>query len=117
MNNNGAGQVYLPNITKLIALVAVGAFASGTMFAGQHGDCAKQATNHEKASCSISMASFNLSPEQKSKMKAAMSEHSKAGCSAAAEAKLETEAKSILTKEQFAKFESEKKGEKEKTRT
>lgn len=67
--------------------------------------------------CNVSMASLNLTPEQKTKMDAVMAAHEKAGCSAATETKLEADAKGILTKEQFAKFEAEKKGEKAKTRT
>ena len=55
------------------------------------------------------MASLDLTADQKTKMDAAMAEHHKAGCSK------ETEAKGILTKEQFAKFKAECKGEKGKT--
>ncbi len=90
--------------------------ATGAVFAGAHGDCAKQVGNKEKAACQVSLASLNLTPEQKSKMETAMKEHEKAGCNEASEAKYEQEAKSILNKEQFAKFESECKHEKhEKT--
>jgi len=48
-----------------------------------------------------------------------MEEHHKAGCSEASETKYMQEAKSILTKEQFATFkaECEGKGEKGKTQT
>ena len=105
-------------MTKLIALVAAGVFAAGTMFAGAHGDCAKQASNEAKAACQVSFASLNLTPEQKIKMDAAMSEHAKAGCTTAGEAKYMQEAKAILNKDQFAKFESEcsKHVDKEKTK-
>jgi Spy/CpxP family protein refolding chaperone len=104
-------------MTKLIALVAGGMLASGAVFAGAHGDCAKQVGNKgDKAACQINLASLNLTPEQKTKMETAMKEHEKAGCNEASEAKYEQEAKSILNKEQFAKFESECKHEKhEKT--
>jgi hypothetical protein len=51
-------------------------------------------------------------------MDTAMEEHHKAGCSEASEEKYKQEAKTILTKEQYAKFKAEcKKGEKEKTQT
>ena len=63
------------------------------------------------------MASLNLTPEQKTKMDAVMSEHAKAGCSEASEAKYMQEAKGILTKEQYAKFEAECKSDKDKTQT
>jgi ribosomal protein L3 len=39
-----------------------------------------------------------------------MTEHQKAGCSEASEAKYMQEAKSILTKEQYVKFKAECKG-------
>lgn len=105
-------------MTKLIALVAAGMFATGTMFAGSHGDCTKQAANQGKMACEVSLASLHLTPDQKTKMDAAMAEHTKAGCNEASEAKYTEEAKAILTKEQFAKFESECKGSaKGKTQT
>lgn len=64
------------------------------------------------------MASLNLTPDQKTKMKAAMEEHHKAGCNDASEAKYMESAKSILTPEQYAKFEAQcKKGAKGNTQT
>jgi Spy/CpxP family protein refolding chaperone len=106
-------------MTKLIALVAAGLFAAGTMFAGEHGDCTKKVGNKEaKAACQVSLASLNLTADQKTKMDAAMAEHEKAGCSEESEAKYMKEAKGVLTKEQFAKFKAEcKHGEKDKTQT
>ena len=106
-------------MTKLIALVTAGLFAAGTMFAGEHGDCSKQVGNEAKMACQVSLASLNLTPEQKTKMDAAMEEHHKAGCSKESEHKYMQEAKTILTKEQYAKFKAEckGKGEKEKTQT
>src|SRR6267378_7750057 len=94
-------------MTKLIALVAAGLFAAGTMFAGEHGDCTKQVGNEAKAACQVSLANLNLTPDQKTKMDAVMAEHEKAGCSEATEAKYMQEAKGILTKEQYAKFKTE----------
>ena len=105
-------------MTKLIALVTVGLFAAATMFAGEHGNCTKQVGNQAKAACQVSLASLNLTPDQKTKMDAAMSEHQKAGCSETSEAKYMEQAKSILTPEQYAKFKAQcKKGEKENTQT
>jgi len=103
-------------MTKLIALAAAGLFAAGTLFAGEHGDCTKQ-VGSEKMACQVSLASLNLTPDQKTKMDAAMAEHQKAGCSEASEAKYKQEAKSILTKEQYAKFKAECKGKDEKGNT
>jgi Spy/CpxP family protein refolding chaperone len=105
-------------MTKLIALVAAGLFVAGTMFAGEHGDCTKQAGYKGKMACEASLASLNLTPEQQTKMDAVTAEHAKAGCTEASEAKYMQEAKTILTKEQYAKFEAEcKKSDKDKTQT
>jgi Spy/CpxP family protein refolding chaperone len=105
-------------MTKLIALITAGLFAAGTMFAGEHGDCTKQVGNQAKMACTVSLASLNLTTEQKTKMDGAMADHQKAGCSEASEAKYMEQAKSILTPEQYAKFEAQcKKGDKGKTQT
>lgn len=105
-------------MTKLIALVAAGLFATGTMFAGEHGDCTKQVGHESKAACQVVLASLNLTADQKTKMEAAMEEHHKAGCTEASEAKYMQEARGILTPEQFAKFEAQcKKGAEDKTQT
>jgi Spy/CpxP family protein refolding chaperone len=118
LNENVRSDVYFRIMTKLIALVAAGLFAAGTMFAGEHGNCTKQVGNEAKMACQVSLASLNLTADQKTKMDAAMEEHHKAGCSEASEAKYMQEAKTILTKEQFAKFKAEcKKGEKGDTQT
>jgi Spy/CpxP family protein refolding chaperone len=93
-------------------------FAAGTMFAGAHGDCTKQVGNDQKMACQVSLASLNLTPDQKTKMDKVMADHEKAGCTEASEAKYMQEAKGILTKDQYAKFKAEcKHGEKEKTQT
>jgi Spy/CpxP family protein refolding chaperone len=104
-------------MTKIIALVVAGMFATGAVFAGEHGDCTKQVGNASKPACTVSLASLNLTPDQKTKMDAAMAEHHKAGCSEASEAKYTEEAKSVLTKEQFAKFEAQCKEGKAKAKT
>jgi Spy/CpxP family protein refolding chaperone len=106
-------------MTKFIALVAASAFAAGTMFAGEHGDCTKKVGNEAKAACQVTLASLNLTPEQKTKMDAAMAAHEKAGCSEASEAQYMKDAKGVLTKEQYAKFKAEcpKGDKKDKTQT
>jgi Spy/CpxP family protein refolding chaperone len=103
-------------MTKFIALAVAGLFAAGTMFAGEHGDCTKKVGNEQKAACQASMATLNLTAEQKTKMDAAMTEHHKAGCSEATETKFMNDAKGILTEEQYAKFKAECKHEKDKTK-
>ena len=102
-------------MTKIVALVAAGLFAAGTMFAGEHGNCTKKVGNEGKMACEVAMADLNLTADQKTKMDALMSEHHKEGCSKESEAKYMKEAKGILTPEQYAKFKAECKGEKEKT--
>jgi hypothetical protein len=100
---------------KLIALVAAGLFAAGTMFAGEHGDCNMHAGNQSKMACTVALTSLNLSPEQKTRMDALISEHHKQGCNKESEAGFMEGAKGILNKEQFAKFKAECcGGEKEK---
>jgi len=108
----------VPNMTKLIALVTAGLFAAGTMFAGEHGNCTKQVGNEAKMACTVALANLNLTLDQKTKMDAAMTEHQKAGCNEASEAKYMETAKSVLTPEQFGKFKAQcKKEEKAKTQT
>ena len=100
-------------MTKIIALTAAAMFVVGTAFAGNHGDCTKNAANETHAACQVSFASLNLTADQKAKMDTVMAEHHKAGCSEASEAKYMEQAKSILTAEQYAKFEKECCGGKE----
>jgi Spy/CpxP family protein refolding chaperone len=107
LNGDRADAVSGSTMTKLIALVAAGAFAAGIMFAGEHGDCAKKAGNEGKMACTASLASLNLTPDQKTKMETAMAEHHKAGCNQATETKLMKDVQGILTPEQFAKFKAE----------
>jgi len=102
---------------KLIALLVAGMFATGAVFAGEHGECTKQAGNSGKAACSVSLASLNLTSDQQGKMDKIMAEHHKAGCSEASEAKYMKEAQGVLTKDQFAKFKTECEGHKAKTET
>lgn len=105
-------------MTKLIALVVASAFAAGTMFAGEHGQCPKKVGNEAKAACNVSFADLNLTAEQKTKMDAVMEEHHKAGCSEASEAKYMKEVEGILTADQFAKFKAHcTKEKKDKTET
>jgi Spy/CpxP family protein refolding chaperone len=103
-------------MTKLIAVAAAGIFAAGTMFAGEHGDCAKKVGNDGKMACQASLASLNLTAEQKTKMDGAMATHHKAGCNDASETTFMKEAEGILTADQYAKFKAECKREKDKAK-
>ena len=96
------------------AVVAVAMLAASPAFAGGKACCAKNASN--QAACA-DLASLNLTADQKTKMDAVVAEHQKAGCSEASEAKYMKEAKTILDKDQFAKFKAECKGDKDKAKT
>jgi Spy/CpxP family protein refolding chaperone len=85
------------------------------MFAGEHGDCTKKVENEAKAACMVSFASLSLTPDQKTKMEAAMSEYHQAGCTEESETKYMKEVEGILTPEQYAKFKAECKGEKKES--
>jgi hypothetical protein len=117
LNDKPADGVYVPAMTKLIALVTAGMFAAGMLFAGEHAECTKQAANSDKPACSVSLASLNLTTDQQKKMDALMAEHHKEGCSAASEKKYMQQAKTILTKEQYAKFKAECSAKSEKSQT
>ena len=105
-------------MTKIIALTVAAMFAVATAYAGSHGDCTKKTANESKAACQVSFASLDLTPAQKTKLEAARTEHEKEGCSEASEAKYMKQAKSILNKDQYAKFEKECCGDKkDKTQT
>ena len=103
-------------MTKLIALAVAGLFAAGTMFAGEHGDCATKVGNETKMACHTSMASLNLTAEQKTKMDTAMEAHKKAGCTKDNEAKFMKEAEGILTADQYTKFKAECDSHKDKAK-
>ena len=115
LNDNASAAVYGFTMTKVIALVVAGLFAAGTVFGGEHGNCTKKVGHKGEMACHVSLASLDLTPEQKTKMDAALAEHEKAGCNDESEAKYMKEAKSILNKDQYAKFKAESKGEKDKT--
>ena len=95
-------------MTKFIAVAVVGMFAVASAFAGGgKGCCTKQVGNETKAACQVSFATLNLTADQKTKMDALRAEHDKEGCSEASEAKYMKEAKTILNKDQYAKFKGE----------
>ena len=102
-------------MTKIIAIAAVGVFALTSAFAGGKGGCVSQAGNKEMAACHVSFASLDLTPDQKTKLEAAKADHEKEGCTEASETKYMKTAKSILNKEQYAKFKAECTGKKDKS--
>ena len=102
---------------KAFAVVAAAAFAVSSAFAGDKGHCAgMQASNDGKMACA-SYANLNLTAEQKAKMDALAAECHKGGANEATMAKMDKEAKSILTKEQYASWKSAHKDEKKSEKT
>ena len=102
---------------KAFAVVAVAAFAATSAFAGDKGHCAGMtASNDGKMSCA-SYANLKLTAEQKAKMDALSAECHKGGMTEATMAKMDKEAKSILTKEQYVSWKSAHKDEKKSEKT
>ncbi len=102
---------------KALAVVAAAAFAASSAFAGDKGHCAGMtASNDTKMSCA-SYANLNLTAEQKAKMDALSAECHKGGMTEATIAKMDKEAKSILTQEQYASWKSAHKDEKKSEKT
>ena len=94
-------------MTKLIALIVAGSFAATALFAGEHGEGMLKVQNENKEmkmACSVPLGDLNLTPEQKKKLNAVMTEHMKTGCTEASEAKYMEEAQAIMTPEQYGKF-------------
>jgi hypothetical protein len=83
------------------AVVAAAMLIASPAFAGDKGCCAKNASN--KAACT-NLASLNLTSDQKSKIEAWQSECMKAGCSKESRAKFMSQAKGILSSDQYAKL-------------
>lgn len=107
-------------ILKTVGLVAAGILAVGTVFAGEHGDCAKQVGNKDKASCDVTFAKLDLTADQKTKLQTAKADCDKAGCTKESNAKFMKEAEGILSKDQYATFKAECEkadSKKEKTQT
>lgn len=84
-----------------IAVVAAAMLMASPAFAGGKACCAKNVSN--QAACA-DLASLNLTADQKSKIEAWQSECMKAGCTKESRAKFLTQAKGILSTEQYAKL-------------
>ncbi len=90
---------------KALTVVAAGLLWAGTAFAGDKACCAKHASN-DKNACAATFASLDLNAEQKAKMETLAAECDKAGCTKESMAKMEKSAQGILSKEQFAAWQS-----------
>ena len=83
------------------AVVAAAMLIAAPAFAGGKGCCAKNASN--QAACA-NLARLNLTSDQKSKIEAWQSECMKAGCTKESRAKFMSQAKGILSADQYAKL-------------
>jgi hypothetical protein len=83
------------------SLVAAAMLAGSSVFAGDKACCAKGAANAH------SMASLNLTADQKAKIEAWQAECMKAGCTKQSRETFLTHAKGILSGEQFAQLKAQ----------
>ena len=101
---------------KALAIVAAGAFALTSAFAGDKGECGSHVGNKGKMACA-SYANLNLTAEQKTKMDTLAEDCHKGGCNEATMAKMTMEAEKVLTKEQFATWKKASHGDKKSEKT
>ena len=86
-----------------IALVATAMLAASSAFAGDHACCAKGAANAQSVAC-VNLASLNLTSDQKTKIETWQAQCIKAGCTKQSRETFLTQAKAILSAEQFAQL-------------
>ena len=89
-----------------IALVATAMLAASSAFAGDHACCAKGAANAHSVAC-VNLASLNLTSDQKTKIETWQAQCVKAGCTKQSRETFLTQAKGILSAEQFAQLKAE----------
>jgi hypothetical protein len=87
-------------------LVAAAMLAASSAFAGDHACCAKGAANAHSMEC-INLASLNLKAGQKTKIEAWQAECMKAGCTKESRQIFLSQAKGILSPEQFAELKAQ----------
>src|SRR3954463_7827616 len=92
---------------NLLALLAVATLATSPIFAGEKACCATAANHTTKEACVATFAKLDLTAEQKSKMETLAEDCAKGGCNKQTMAKMEKNAKGILTKKQFAAWKAE----------
>ena len=88
-----------------IALVAA-MLAASSAFAGDHACCAKGAANAHSVAC-VNLASLNLTSDQKTKIETWQAQCIKAGCTKQSRETFLTQAKGILSAEQFAQLKAQ----------
>jgi len=88
------------------ALVATAMLAASSAFAGDHARCAKGAANAQSVAC-VNLASLNLTSDQKTKIETWQAQCVKAGCTKQSRETFLTQAKGILSAEQFAQLKAQ----------
>ena len=88
-----------------IALVAA-MLAASSAFAGDYACCAKGAANAHSVAC-VNLASLNLTSDQKTKIETWQAQCVKAGCTKQSRETFLTQAKGILSAEQFAQLKAQ----------
>ena len=91
-------------LRPILTLIATALIAAHPAFGGDMACCAGKTGKME---CSHIYAKLNLTPEQKSKLDAFQTKCEKGGCTAQSMDKFFSEAKGILSPEQFAQLKSE----------
>jgi hypothetical protein len=87
-------------------LVAVATFMVSSAFAGDKACCAKGAANNASMSC-VNLAALNLTADQKTKIEAWQAECMKAGCTKESRQTFLSQAKAILSADQFAQLKAQ----------
>ncbi len=95
-------------MSKIIttAFVAAAMLAASSAFAGDHACCAKGAASTHSTEC-INLASLNLTPDQKTRIEAWQAECMKAGCTKKSRQTFLSNAKGILSPQQFAELKAQ----------
>ena len=90
----------------ITTLVAAAMLTASGAFAGDHACCAKGAANAHSMEC-INFAALNLKPDQKTKIEAWQAECMKAGCTKQSRKTFLSQAKGILSPQQFAELKAQ----------
>ena len=93
-------------IKTVITLLAAAMLVASGAFAGDHACCAKGASKAQSMAC-VSLASLNLTPDQKTKIDAWQAECMKAGCTKGSRQTFLNHAKGILSPQQFAELKAQ----------
>ncbi len=88
------------------AFVVAAMLTASSAFAGDKACCAKGASNKGSMSC-VSLATLNLTADQKAKIDAWQSECMKAGCTKESRQTFLSRAKGILSAEQFTQLKAQ----------